>query len=68
MRGPLSDWQPMEDVASKHISIVVPRTIKGDGCDYTYYQQVCSCGWRGEWRASKVTAQMYQCENKHFGR
>lgn len=70
MSNSLSDYQPMDDVASKHISIVVPRIIKGDDYqhDYTYFQLVCSCGYHGEWRASKVTAQMDSCENKHFNR
>lgn len=71
MSNSLSDYQPMDDVASKHISIVVPRDVEAPmfgGCTFTYYQLVCSCGWRGEWRSSKVTAQMDQCENKHFNR
>lgn len=70
MSNSLSNYQPMDDVASKHISIVIPRTVRADDntCDYTYFQLVCSCGYRGEWRASKVTAQMDNCENKHFNR
>lgn len=61
-------WCHEKTSSLSHVAVTVPRTIKGDGCDYTYYQQVCSCGWRGEWRANKVTAQMDQCENRHFGR
>lgn len=64
----LPDWQPIDedDMKSYHISIVIPRARLG--CNHVYFQKVCSCGWHGEWRGSKITAQMDQCENKHFGR
>ncbi len=47
-----------------HITIAVPRVLKGDGCDYTYFQSVCSCGWHGTYRVSKLTAQMDTCPNR----
>lgn len=51
-------------VAGKnHVTLAVPRTLKGEGCDYTYYQAVCSCGWSGVYRASKLTAQEDTCPN-----
>lgn len=49
---------------SSHITLAVPRILKVDGCDYTYYQSVCSCGWSGDYKASKLTAQEDKCPNK----
>jgi hypothetical protein len=52
------------DAKPLHITLAIPRTLKGDGCDHTYFQSVCSCGWHGTYRASKLTAQMDTCPNK----
>ncbi len=47
-----------------HVTLVVPRTLKGDGYDYTYFQSVCSCGWSGDYKVSKLTAQEDKCPNR----
>ena len=54
-------------VAGKnHITLVITRTLKGDDCDYTYFQSVCSCGWSGDYKVSKLTAQLDTCPNKEM--
>lgn len=68
-RFPESMWQEIESKLSPeekqpHITLAVPRTLKGEGCDYTYYQSVCSCGWSGDYKASKLTAQEDRCPNR----
>lgn len=53
-----------KDKPSPHITLTVPRTLKGDDHDYTYYQSICSCGWSGDYKASKLTAQEDRCPNR----
>lgn len=68
----LSGYQPplggpvlvATETSPTHITLAVPRTLKSDGVDYTYYQSVCSCGWSGDYKANKLTAQEDECPNR----
>lgn len=66
MSNSLSDYQAT-DTKDLHITLVVPREVEAPmfgRCIFTYYQSVCSCGWSGDYKASKLNAQEDKCPNK----
>lgn len=63
MSNSLLDYQTT-DSKPLHITLAIPRVLKSNGVDYTYYQSVCSCGWSGDYKASKLSAQEDKCPNQ----
>lgn len=69
MSNSLSVWQPMDedDTKNYHITLVVLQEVEAPmfgRCIFTYYQAVCSCGWSGDYKVSKLTAQEDRCPNR----
>lgn len=61
-----SNYKPIDDNTKPlHIALVVPRTLIDPGHrENVYYQSVCSCGWSGDYKTSKLIAQEDKCPNQ----